>query len=106
MSFRHKSSLSRHNKIHNKVTQCVFCKRSFRYESFLKKHMQIAHHEQTITIDYVIPKEETKVERDCMSVITYENDSSPQVIQVANASHYYQQPVAITISNANASFTS
>jgi hypothetical protein len=43
MSFRHKSSLSRHGKIHNKSTQCHLCHRSFRYESFLKKHLQSAH---------------------------------------------------------------
>jgi hypothetical protein len=43
MSFRHKSSLSRHGKIHNNSTQCHLCNRTFRYESFLKKHLQSAH---------------------------------------------------------------
>lgn len=46
MSFRHKSSLSRHSKIHNKTTQCHLCQRSFRYESFLKKHLLSAHQDQ------------------------------------------------------------
>lgn len=46
MSFRHKSSLSRHSKIHNKTTQCHLCQRSFRYESFLKKHLLSSHQDQ------------------------------------------------------------
>lgn len=46
MSFRHKSSLSRHSKIHNKTTQCHLCNRSFRYESFLKKHLLTSHQDQ------------------------------------------------------------
>lgn len=43
MSFRHKSSLSRHCKIHNQTTQCHICHRAFRYESFLKKHYLTCH---------------------------------------------------------------
>jgi hypothetical protein len=46
MSFRHKSSLSRHSKIHSKTTQCHLCNRAFRYESFLKKHLLTAHEDQ------------------------------------------------------------
>lgn len=108
MSFRHKSSLSRHNKIHLKVTECVHCKKSFRYESFLKKHLLTAHNGQDVTIDYIIPKIERKDE--CISVIAYENDHQQQVIHQViddSSSHYYtQQPVSITISNVHASFAS
>lgn len=46
MSFRHKSSLSRHSKIHSKTTQCHLCHRAFRYESFLKKHLLTAHQDE------------------------------------------------------------
>lgn len=63
MSFRHKSSLSRHNKIHLKVTECMYCKRSFRYESFLKKHLLQAHKgQQIIYIEETFPKEEIQQE--------------------------------------------
>lgn len=43
MSFRHKSSLSRHGKIHSQSTQCHLCTKTFRYESFLKKHLLSDH---------------------------------------------------------------
>lgn len=46
MSFRHKSSLSRHSKIHSKTTLCHLCNRAFRYESFLKKHLLTAHQDE------------------------------------------------------------
>lgn len=81
MSFRHKSSLSRHNKIHLKVTQCTYCSRSFRYESFLKKHLQTAHKE--------------KHERDC--IVKYE-DQPTEVIQIDGVTHYtYAQPIALNV---------
>jgi Zinc finger, C2H2 type len=95
MSFRHKSSLSRHNKIHLKVTECVHCKKSFRYESFLKKHLLTAHNGQDITIDYILPKEEEK--DDCIDVI-YEPEQTQVIHQVVDDS-YYSQPVSITINN-------
>jgi hypothetical protein len=108
MTFRHKSSLSRHNKIHLKVTECIHCKKSFRYESFLKKHLLTAHNGQEITIDYIVPKNEAKEE--CMSVITYDNEHQPQVIQQviedASTNYYSQQPVSITINNIHASYAS
>lgn len=94
MSFRHKSSLSRHNKIHLKVTQCMHCNRSFRYESFLKKHLLTAHKSVEVTyIDHVIPKDED--EKESISIITYEHDMPPQMIQVDSSTHYYSQPMTI-----------
>lgn len=100
MSFRHKSSLSRHNKIHLKVTECVHCRRSFRYESFLKKHLLTAHKgQQIVYIEEVIPKVETK-EEDC-SVITFDNQETQVTVEAT--SHYYSQPI---ISNVHQNYSS
>lgn len=121
MSFRHKSSLSRHNKIHLKVTQCKLCNRSFRYESFLKKHLQTAHKGSEIAYvaEQVVPKGERAYiesiveiekeeldEKSCISVITYEHDQPPQMIQVEASSHFYVQPMSITISSVDQSYAS
>ena len=98
MSFRHKSSLSRHNKIHLKVTECGHCKKSFRYESFLKKHLLTAHNGEMMTIeDYMIPKDEK--EEECINVI-YEPEHQVQVVH-QSVEGYYSQPVSITISNVH-----
>ena len=107
MSFRHKSSLSRHNKIHKKVTQCQFCGRSFRYESFLKKHIESSHkgaeisdsyQQPIITEGYHIHEEQfikTSPQHDydnSSSVITFETVESrqgslPRIVHVE--SNYY-----------------
>lgn len=55
MSFRHKSSLSRHTKTHMKVTKCQLCEKSFRFDTFLKKHM-LAVHGIPISSDEPIPE--------------------------------------------------
>lgn len=106
MTFRHKSSLSRHNKIHLKVTQCAHCNRSFRYESFLKKHLLTAHKNSQFLEEF-IPKEEVKND-ECISVITYDNNhtASQQMIQVEASSHYFAQPMSITISNVEQNYSS
>jgi uncharacterized Zn-finger protein len=92
MSFRHKSSLSRHNKIHLKVTQCMHCNRSFRYESFLKKHLQSAH--KCLEISYTEEMVKDEDNKECIQVITYEEiEQQPQVIQIAPSSQYYSQPI-------------
>lgn len=118
MSFRHKSSLSRHSKIHSKTTQCHLCNRAFRYESFLKKHLLTAHqdedainqpHLNTFVKTYreKYPKEEGEEEceieeleeeieeedpnqnqEECV-MIAYDEQSGPQIIQVDN--QHYQQ---------------
>jgi KRAB domain-containing zinc finger protein len=116
MSFRHKSSLSRHTKIHLKTTQCHLCHRSFRYESFLKKHLITAHQEEdainqphlnTFTKDYrmryveqtstrgeeVSPNEQSE---DCV-VIAYD-DQNPQVIQIDSAAQYQFAPGGVHFS--------
>lgn len=98
MSFRHKSSLSRHNKIHLKVTQCMHCDRSFRYESFLKKHLQTAHKDQQQhyeMIEQVVAKSEIKREEEFIDII-YENQTA-QVIQIDEGGHhYYATPLVIS----------
>lgn len=110
MSFRHKSSLSRHNKIHKKVTQCQYCGRSFRYESFLKKHLESSHkgaeigdsyQQPNIAEEYQIIHEEqfikTSPQHDydnSSSVIKFENvDSSgqgsfPRIVHVESTNYY------------------
>ena len=103
MSFRHKSSLSRHNKIHLKVTECVHCRRSFRYESFLKKHLLTAHKgQQIVYIEQVIPKVETK-EEDC-SVVTFDDNNQETQVTVEATSRYYSQP--ITMNNVHQNYSS
>lgn len=72
MTFRHKSSLCRHNKIHLKVTECKHCDRTFRYESFLRKHLQSAHGEQIMYIEQVVNKVETN--QDGSNTHAFENN--------------------------------
>jgi hypothetical protein len=128
MSFRHKSSLSRHSKIHSKTTQCHLCHRAFRYESFLKKHLLTAHQEvdainqphlNTFVKDYrqkySKDDSETKYEEieeleeevdgqevqkeECV-MIAYDEQQGAQIIQVDNA-HYqqYSQPSTSTVTS-------
>lgn len=74
MSFRHKSSLSRHNKIHLKVTQCNHCDRSFRYESFLRKHILTAHKSEETSYIEEQPAEKDEIKEEL--VLEYEEDES------------------------------
>lgn len=76
----------------------MHCNRSFRYESFLKKHLLTAHKGQEITyIEHIIPKDEID-NKECINVITYDHEQAPQIIQVESSTHYYtQQPMSITI---------
>lgn len=95
MSFRHKSSLSRHNKIHLKVTQCRHCDRSFRYESFLRKHLLTAHKNEDIS--YL---EDFKEE---IQVIEYEEEvmeSMPPAVKVEPL-QFSNKPVKFTITSIN-----
>lgn len=95
MSFRHKSSLSRHSKIHLKITQCGHCNRGFRYESFLKKHLLTAHKGEQF-VDNI--KEEQLKSDDVLNVTSYETVEAPQFVQMESGSEYYQgQPVQIQI---------
>lgn len=107
MSFRHKSSLSRHTKIHLKTTQCHLCHRSFRYESFLKKHLISAHQDEdaihqphlqsAFTKDYRGKYSETQTgggdensaNEECV-VIAYDEDQNPtQIIQIDPTQYQY-----------------
>lgn len=122
MSFRHKSSLSRHTKIHLKTTQCHLCHRSFRYESFLKKHLLTAHQEEDAIMqpqfnsfvkDYrqrYVPHTKTHPDDDGSShdqqlaeqqqevLLAYDDQSGSQVIQI-DASQYYAQPSRVIVNN-------
>lgn len=83
MSFRHKSSLSRHNKIHKKVTQCQYCGRSFRYESFLKKHLQSTHKGAEIGDSYQQPiiSEEYQINEDQFMKTSPSHHDSSSIIK-------------------------
>lgn len=129
MSFRHKSSLSRHSKIHSKTTQCHLCHRSFRYESFLKKHLLTAHqdenainqpHLNTFVKDYrqkyskdepkyeeIEELEEEEVQQEECVLIAYDDEQNDQqIIQVDNA-HYqqYSEPSTSTVIVNHHSYT-
>ena len=76
------------------MTQCEHCHRSFRYESFLKKHLLTAHKDVMFedknveyVDEYVDYKEEIKHE-DSIAVITFE---SPQMVQIDGSA----QPLSI-----------
>jgi hypothetical protein len=76
MYFRHKSSLSRHAKTHQKLTKCQLCDKSFRFESFLKKHIATAHgigNEDQIT---EIIDEDIKDEYNSKTIIVYTTQES------------------------------
>lgn len=88
MSFRHKSSLSRHRRIHLKVTQCGYCNRTFRYESFLKKHVLTAH--KGLDVDEGMRT--IKIEPEHVTEV----HQVPQVIEVDSTSHSYAQTFIIS----------
>lgn len=82
MSFRHKSSLSRHCKTHMKLTKCQLCDKSFRFDSFLKKHMTTSHgfgNEDQITVIMEVMKDEVKDEFQ-KPIIVYTQESTSNVL--------------------------
>ena len=103
MSFRHKSSLSRHNKIHKKVTQCQYCGRSFRYESFLKKHLESSHKGAEIGDSYQQPiiSEEYQIheEQFIKTSPKHEYDNSSSVITFETVESSRQESLPRTITN-------
>lgn len=98
MTFRHKSSLSRHNKIHLKVTQCNHCDRSFRYESFLRKHILTAHKGEPIS--YTLPAKDDKEEIQVVEYEEEEGDSMSSAVK-EETSQFYSRPVKFTITSIN-----
>lgn len=76
----------------------MHCDRSFRYESFLKKHLQTAHKDMQQhyeMIEQVVAKGEIKREEEFIDII-YENQTA-QVIQIDDAGHhYYATPLVIS----------
>lgn len=132
MSFRHKSSLSRHSKIHSKTTQCHLCNRAFRYESFLKKHLLTAHQEEDAInqphmntfvktyhekyskedeceeieeLEEIEEEDPNQSQEECV-MIAYDEQTGPQIIQVDNQ-HYqqYTHPSSSTTVIVNHSYT-
>lgn len=106
MTFRHKTSLSRHTKVHQRLTQCGFCDRTFRYESFLKKHVLTAHKglenlREGMKERTIIPrknvlrvvKQEVKVEEPC--IIQVVKVEEPRIIQVDANSQFFSQTITI-----------
>lgn len=83
MSFRHKSSLSRHTKIHLKTTECHLCHRSFRYESFLKKHLITAHQEE----DAINQPQYNAFSKDYRSRYAAENQTQTREDELSNEPH-------------------
>lgn len=126
MSFRHKSSLSRHCKIHSKTTQCHLCHRAFRYESFLKKHLLTAHQDEdainqphlqhTFVKDYrqkyskddsetkyedieELEEEEVDAQEGQEECVMIAYDDGAQIIQVDNYQQYSQPSTSTVIVN-------
>lgn len=97
MTFRHKSSLSRHRRIHQKVTQCGYCNRTFRYESFLKKHILTAHKgfdvEEGMNVKF--EPEVITVIQDVSTGIVSKVHPEAQFIEVDPSSQFYSQTVTI-----------
>lgn len=101
MSFRHKSSLSRHNKIHLKVTQCNYCDRSFRYESFLRKHILTAHKSESISyMEQLDEKDDIKEEIQVMEYEEEESDIMSPAVKV-ETSQFFNKSVKFTITSVN-----
>lgn len=110
MTFRHKSSLSRHNKIHNKLTKCHLCNRTFRYESFLKKHLLTAHKTEDgihqPPNSSIVPRfDEGEEKSDECYMITYEPESSQKYVHPEEPQNYYQQP-AVVVNNLHHQYAS
>lgn len=89
MSYRHQSTLCRHKKIHEHVTQCHVCHQPFQYDSLLRKHLIEFHNDvDAINLPRSQPqkvkrKKKKKVEVD-MSSATSSDYYSPQSTVIVN----------------------
>lgn len=93
--FRHKSSLVRHKRVHGRVTNCEYCGRKFRYESFLQKHISVMHQGEDTKISEleqisVILPQELNDEELSTSLQTVTIIHNPTIIQVSETPITYQ----------------
>jgi uncharacterized Zn-finger protein len=94
MTFHHQSTLSRHSKIHERVTQCQLCHQTFQFDSLLRKHLLEAHKDvEGIKLPRPLPVK-VKVRKSTKKVESDQNSTEsasyyvPHTIVVNNVSDY------------------